>query len=295
MEKIKYFYKFTSNTTEAFAYFPDILREISKDYKIYLKKSSFSENEWIFSDTEEFNQELKLDLSKENEFFSEKRINFKFKIEDTDKIVSLIEFYEVWGFLHLSILYEKCFDFVEWENSFSKKLLIEKVSEDEVEEKHSSLNSINKKVVQIDRKLNEMIKFKKDVKRIFLSMRFDEHSKCLAFDLNKFLSLLNIEMVTGIGVEPRSISEKVQERLERKIDLFVILLTNSGNSDWMNQEIGYAKAKKLPILILKECNIGFNQGMLSDNEYIEFKEISEVYIGILETIKYLENKNEFFA
>jgi hypothetical protein len=291
MEKISFYYNYTAKSRTAFAYFPDILKEISKAYKLFLKKRLLND-EWIADNTDEFNQELKLDLSDENEFLMGQnvQIRFKFKLEDNCKVISLIEINEVWGLIALTIFYDKEFNYEEWENNFSERLLLEKASADEVEENHSSLPSINKKIVKIDRKLNEILESQKKIKKIFVSMRFDDHSKSVAFDLNKFFALLNLEMITGMGVEPRSITEKVEDRIENSIDLFIILLTKSGSSDWINQEIGFAKAKKLPILILKEYKANTtNPGMLRDNEYIEFRKISEVYIGILETVRYLED------
>jgi hypothetical protein len=291
MEKINYHYNFTSNTRTAFTFLPDILKEISGDHIISLKRD-WTKNEWIASGTDEFNENLKYDFSDENEFINGRNFgfSFKFKIEDDHKIISFIEFSRIWGFLQLNILYDKEFNYEEWEIKFSERLALEKASYDDIEEDYSSLPSINKKIVTINRKLDEMLKQKKNVKKVFVSMRFDEHSKRVAFELNRFLSLLNLEMITGMGVEPRSISEKVKERIGTDIDLFLILLTKSGSSDWINQEIGYAKGKDLHLLVLKEKNVDKTiAGMLADNERIEFTKISETFIGILEAIQYLEN------
>ncbi|MCL2185805.1 MAG: hypothetical protein FWB86_08145 [Treponema sp.] len=97
-------------------------------------------------------------------------------------------------------------------------------------------------------------------------------------------------MISGLGVEPRSISEKVFNKLKMDINMFVILITKTGTSDWINQEIGVAKEKGLSTLIIKNENFTkFKSGLLSDNEYITYEDnISEAYIGILEAINYLK-------
>ncbi len=295
MEKLRFYYGFTNSTRTAFSFFSKILKDITKEGKIYLQKK-FG-NEWIADDSDEFQEILNLDLSYENEFLNNNlignQIHFKFKIFDGKKIISLIEISEIWDYIVLTILYEKSFDYEEWILKFSKQLMLEQISEDEFYENQSSLPSINNKLVAISKKLDMLLNSRKALKRIFVSMRFDDHSKSVAFDLNKFLSILNIEMVTGMGVEPRSISEKVVERIESNIDLFIILLTESEDSDWINQEIGFAKAKRIPILILKEhCVDKKNFGMLNDNEYISFQHISEAHIGILETINYIEKRDQ---
>ncbi|MCL2251954.1 MAG: hypothetical protein FWC12_08590 [Treponema sp.] len=129
-----------------------------------------------------------------------------------------------------------------------------------------------------------------EINRIYLSLKFDDHSKSIAFELEKFFKLLGIEMISGLGVEPRSISEKVFNKLKMDINMFVILITKTGTSDWINQEIGVAKEKGLSTLIIKNENFTkFKSGLLSDNEYITYEDnISEAYIGILEAINYLK-------
>lgn len=51
--------------------------------------------------------------------------------------------------------------------------------------------------------------------RCFLSHRFYPHSEAAAAKIQRFLGLLNVEVVTGLGYEPRRISEKVTDRLAK--------------------------------------------------------------------------------
>ena len=129
--------------------------------------------------------------------------------------------------------------------------------------------------------------------RCFVSFRFDDHSKALAFELREFMELVGLEFVSGLGYEPRSISEKVLERLSGPLDLFIILFSESGDSSWLNQEIGVARARKLPILVLKEEGINVDSGMLGDTEYLVFPRgnISKSFVGVLQALSYLKEKD----
>jgi len=126
----------------------------------------------------------------------------------------------------------------------------------------------------------------------FLSFRFDDHSKSLAFELKEFLDLCNINVISGLGYEPRSVSEKVLSRLTQKIDLFILINSLSGDSAWINQEIGVAKSKNIPIVVLNEERTDEKSSLLGDNEYIIFPKniISKSFIGILQALKYIEKK-----
>ena len=126
----------------------------------------------------------------------------------------------------------------------------------------------------------------------FLSFRFDDHSKSLAFDVKGFLELVKVNVLSGLGYEPRSVSEKVLDRLSQKVDLFILIHSQSGDSDWINQEIGVAKGRNIPIMVLKEEGTEQKSSLLGDNEYIEFPKdnISNCFIGILQALEYIENK-----
>ncbi len=150
---------------------------------------------------------------------------------------------------------------------------------------------------QIIDKLDENIELNKKVSpestiNCFLSFRFDDHSKSLVFELKEFLELCNINVISGLGYEPRSISEKVLNRLSQPIDLFILINSLSGDSAWINQEIGVAKSKNIPILVLNEDGVDEKSSILGDNEYLVFPKnnICKSFIGILQALKYVKRK-----
>lgn len=128
--------------------------------------------------------------------------------------------------------------------------------------------------------------------RCFVSFRFDDHSKALAFELREFMELVGIEFVSGLGYEPRSLSAKVVERLSEPLDLFLVIFSSSGDSAWLNQEIGVARARNLPIIVLKEESSDVNPGMIGDTEYLLFpnNSISKTFVGILQALSFLKTK-----
>jgi len=149
---------------------------------------------------------------------------------------------------------------------------------DDIQSIKDELSSINKKIIDEKSKLST-----------FVSFRFDEHSKSLAFELREFLDKVNVNFISGVGYEPRSVSEKVLEKLSNPLDLFIIIYSSTGESAWLNQEIGVAKGRNLPIIILVEEGADWNKGLLADNEYIEFQKgiISQTFIRLLEGVSFL--------
>ena len=125
--------------------------------------------------------------------------------------------------------------------------------------------------------------------RCFISFRFDDHGKALALELREFLELVDVEFVSGLGFEPRSVSEKVLARLGGSLDLFIIIHSVQGDSAWLNQEIGVARGRNLPIVVLREGDVPYDSGMLGDTEYIQFPEnsISKAYVPLLQAIRFV--------
>ena len=124
--------------------------------------------------------------------------------------------------------------------------------------------------------------------RCFISFRFDDHGKALALELREFLELVDVEFVSGLGFEPRSVSEKVLARLGGSLDLFMIIHSAQGDSAWLNQEIGVARGRNLPIVVLREGDVPYESGLLGDTEYIQFPEssISKAYVPLLQAIRF---------
>lgn len=102
--------------------------------------------------------------------------------------------------------------------------------------------------------------------KIFISYATgDEDSAGKLFD-----SLSNLEGVEAYiperythGVKPLAIKDNLDTS-----DAVVVLLTfNSTNTMWLNQEIGYAFAKNIPIIAIVEQGLDVT-GFLEGNEYI---------------------------
>jgi hypothetical protein len=133
-----------------------------------------------------------------------------------------------------------------------------------------------------------------DSLRCFVSFRFDEHSKALALELRNFMELAGLEFISGLGYEPRSVSEKVLDRLKGRINLFIVILASGADSAWLHQEIGVAKGRGLPVMVLREDGAGFDEGLLSDIEYASFPkgQISGVFIPVLQAIQYIQLRSK---
>jgi hypothetical protein len=81
--------------------------------------------------------------------------------------------------------------------------------------------------------------------------------------------------------------------LQVPLDLFVVILSISGDSAWLNQEIGVARGRGIPVLVLKENGPDADLGMLGDIEYLAFPEnnISSTFVGLLQALSYLDKQS----
>lgn len=124
--------------------------------------------------------------------------------------------------------------------------------------------------------------------RAFLSFRFGGPDSELARDLDRFLNLNNVEVVTGQSYEPRRVEDKVRSRLSG-VDFVVYLLTSTGDSAWVRDEIATAQASETPVIPLVEEGIEFDQGLFGNVEWIRFASghIGDVWIQLTEAIKYI--------
>lgn len=238
-------------------------------------------------------KEYENDLSKLKEISSIDDIEkIEIEIMDEDgKQKARVEFNHYWTLiiLHVSSATQEL-------NNKSKALiertlnLIPPTKEDE--RNVANLYNINQNVLMVLDKLTREEVLPNKTQKVFLSFRFDDHSKSLALELKEFLEIVDFDVITGLGTEPRSVSKKVLERIKTDISLFIIIMTESGKSDWLNQELGAAKALEIPILILVEKNADKISGISGDNEYVEFTEntISKTFVPVLQSIKYLNER-----
>jgi hypothetical protein len=129
----------------------------------------------------------------------------------------------------------------------------------------------------------------------FISSRFDNKGKIYLPIKEKFLRLLDINVITGLSYEPRRISDKVIDRLENNIDFVVYLVTGGSESFWTRDELVIGKQKGCYSIPLVEKGATFNSGVFGDLEYIEFEEnfIEGTFIKLLEGIKYIKNNRRF--
>jgi hypothetical protein len=128
--------------------------------------------------------------------------------------------------------------------------------------------------------------------RCFLSARFDKASEPYVLKVQRFLSLIGIEVVTGHSYEPRKVSDKVLGRLALPHDFMVLLIAESGQSTWTRDEIAFAFGRSIPVIPLVEEGARFEAGLFADLEYIEFPAgcVGEAFIKLLEAVRYIESQ-----
>jgi hypothetical protein len=97
--------------------------------------------------------------------------------------------------------------------------------------------------------------------RCFLSFRFNEAHTAVSAQLERFLTLRAVEAVAGQSYEPRRVEDKAKSRLSASLDFVVHILTSSGDSGWVRDEIAEARASGIPILPLVEDEAKDEQGL----------------------------------
>jgi tetratricopeptide (TPR) repeat protein len=113
---------------------------------------------------------------------------------------------------------------------------------------------------------------------VFIMHHFDENGRSRARQLTDILKLLNISTVFGENFCGQEISAGVRSRIEDS-RLVVGLLTRdveiSKNkwqpSQWIVQEITWAVARGIPVLLAVENGVVFNGGLVGELEQIFFK------------------------
>jgi hypothetical protein len=70
---------------------------------------------------------------------------------------------------------------------------------------------------------------------------------------------LGIEVITGDTYEPRSISQKVMDRLEDELDF----IGGDGESPWTPDEIATAKHRKIPLVPIVQDGVRFDSGIIN--------------------------------
>lgn len=146
------------------------------------------------------------------------------------------------------------------------------------------LRSLSKNIIQ---EIN--VSEKKYVLKCFLSYRFSSGSENIALRVQRFLTLLDVDVLTGSSYEPRRISEKVLSKLKQPLDFIVLLVTCEGESMWTRDEVGAALHAGIPVVPLVEDGAQFNSGLFADLEYIPFSSghIGDAFLKLLEAVKFI--------
>jgi hypothetical protein len=146
-----------------------------------------------------------------------------------------------------------------------------------------AVSELTSRVEYLERKITSP----KERLKCFLSYRFDPAVEGLAQKLERFLALLDVDVVTGAGYEPRSVVAKIRDKLgSSDLDFLVLLISKNGESMWTRDEIAMAKVPVIPIV---EDGAKFEPGLFGDLEYIRFSDghIEESFIKLLEALKFI--------
>ncbi len=125
--------------------------------------------------------------------------------------------------------------------------------------------------------------------RCFLSYRFTDANELPALRIKQFLTLLDVEVLSGASYEPRQVSEKVLSKLRQPLDFIVLLLTGDGESMWTRDEIGAALHQGIALVPLVEGGMSLEPGLLADVEYVEFQNghVGDAFLKLLEAVCFI--------
>jgi hypothetical protein len=129
--------------------------------------------------------------------------------------------------------------------------------------------------------------------RCFLSYRFgNSQTEHDAHIVERFLTLLDVEVVTAAAYEPRRISDKVLERMNQALDFEVLLVPSEGESSWLRDEINEARTKGLRVIPLVHEAAKFDQGLFGDIEYVKYSDghIGDTMPSLLEALHFIRTQ-----
>ena len=148
------------------------------------------------------------------------------------------------------------------------------------------LDGLRQRVVALEKERD------KHIKRLscFLSLRFEKAPIAYAEKLKAFLGLLNTDVITGQGYEPKTIQAKVAQRLDQGFDFHIMLITANGQSAWQRDEMARTQDPSVFLILLLEEGAEFERGIYGDHEYIPFPKgrIAETFLPLLEGVRYIE-------
>jgi hypothetical protein len=130
--------------------------------------------------------------------------------------------------------------------------------------------------------------------RCFLSYRFTESNEIVALKIQQFLTLLNVDVLSGATYEPRQVSEKVLSRLREPLDLIILLIMSNGESMWTRDEIGTAIHRGIALVPLVEKGAKFESGLFADVEHVEFAagHVGDTFLKLLQAVHFVREQKQ---
>jgi hypothetical protein len=129
--------------------------------------------------------------------------------------------------------------------------------------------------------------------RCFLSFRFSAESENIALKIQQFLTLLNVQVLSGASYEPRRISDKVLSKLsQQSLDFIAVLITKTGESMWTRDEIASAGSRGIAVIPIVEVGAAFAPGLFGDLEFIEFSpgHIGDSFLKLLQALDFIRSE-----
>ena len=130
--------------------------------------------------------------------------------------------------------------------------------------------------------------------RFFLSYRFTPRSQATAAQIEHFLGLLGVEVLTASAYEPKGTSKKVRQCLSATLDATVLLVSADGESMWTRDEIAFSLARGLPVVPLVENGAKLEPGLFGDLEYIPFGRghPGDAFTKLTEAVNYVRARRD---
>jgi hypothetical protein len=165
---------------------------------------------------------------------------------------------------------------------------------DSLPEQVSELVTLASRIEAVERTLEllqERFTHRSERLQCFLSYRFTPETEPYALRVQRFLSLLGVDVITGNSYEPRGISEKVVRRLSQHVDFVVLIVTRLGESAWTRDEISFARGRGASVVPLVEEGTEFSPGMFGDLEFVKFApgHIGDSFVQLLEAVNYFRS------
>ena len=128
--------------------------------------------------------------------------------------------------------------------------------------------------------------------RCFLSYKFAAQTEATAMRVQQFLTLLDVEVLTGASYEPRRVSEKVLGKLREPLDFIVVLVNRDGETMWTRDEIAAALHRGIAVVPLVERDAKFSPGLFGDLEYIPFDSdhVGDAFLKLLEAVRFIRRQ-----